>query len=319
MTNTNKNTTAKPTYHITNWKDYNQALAARGSLTLWVSQEALASWRAAKLHHKNGHPFEFSDDCIRLLGILREVYRLPLRQTIGLTASIFRLMGVSLALPDYSTLCRRLRTVAVPLGARHWRHSSLVLVVDSTGLKVSGEGEWKVRLHGKTKTRAWRKLHIALDYTSRDIVALAMTDAPATDHQQLPGLLDQVATPLAEVLGDMAYDTKTVRNYLASRGALANIPPRRTANYWPEDTPAAKARNEALAAIETYGRPKWKRQVGYHGRSRVETAMWRYKAAFGDKLATRKDQTQLTQLHLRTHILNCFTKLGMPRFAVQPS
>jgi len=319
MTNKNKNTTAKQRYHITNWKDYNQALASRGSLTLWVSQEATASWRAPTLHHKNGHPFQFSDDCIRLLGILREAYRLPLRQTIGFARSICRLMGLAVVLPDYSTLCRRLNVVRVPLGNRTWRHSALVVVVDSTGLKVSGEGEWKVRLHGKTKCRVWRKLHLALDYTSRDIVALTMTDAPATDHQQLPGLLDQVAAPLVEVLGDMAYDTRLVRQYLANRQALATIPPRRRAQSWPDTLPGAKTRNEALATIQVTSRKHWKRQVGYHGRSRVETVMWRYEAAFGDKLATRKDRTQLTQLRLRTHILNRFTQLGMPRFAVQPS
>jgi hypothetical protein len=312
---TNKNTTAKTSYRITNWKDYNKALATRGSLTIWVSQEALASWKSQKTPGKSGHPFEYSNDCIRLLGILREVYRLPLRQTIGFTASIFQLMGVTLPLPDYSTLSRRMCTVAVPLGARVWR-SPLVLVVDSTGLKVCGEGEWKVRLHGKTKTRVWRKLHLAQDYASWQVVALTMTDAPATDHQQIPPLLDQVASPIAEVIGDMAYDKRSVRYYQAERKATPIIPPRRIAQYWSEDTEAAKARNEAIAAIHANGRSRWKRQVGYHGRSRVETTMWRYKTTFGDKLVTKTDQAQLAQLRLCTYILNTFTRLGMPRKAL---
>lgn len=319
MSKTNIQTTAPQKYHITNWKSYNQALVARGSLTLWVSQEALASWRAAKLFHKNGRPFEFSDNCIVLLGILREIYHLPLRQTVGLAASIFELMGVVLPLPNFSTLSRRLQAVRIPLSTtRRPLCGSLVVLVDSTGVKVAGEGSWKIRMHGKSHATKWRKLHIATNGTTGEVLALAVTDAPVQDGSQVPGLLQAIPDTIAAVIADGAYDTRPCRKAIQQHHAHALIPPNKRGKIHPKD-PVLQERNVVLQEMHRTSRQHWKRSSGYHRRSRIEATMFRYKAAFSDRLSTRTDQSQEAQLKLRTHILNRWFQLGMPCFAVQPS
>lgn len=316
---TNKHTTAKTKYHITNWSAYNKALVSRGSLTLWVSQEALASWRAAKLHHKNGHPFEFSDDCIVLLGILREVYRLPLRQTIGLTRSIFELMQVVLPIPDFSTLSRRLQTVRIPYRTtRLSRSDNLVVLLDSTGVKVAGEGSWKIRMHGKAHATKWRKLHIATNEANGEVLSLTVTDAPIQDGSQVPELLAAIPDPIATVIADGAYDTRPCRAAIQERGATALIPPNKRGKIHPQDS-VLQERNAMLQYIHHTSRQHWKQSSGYHQRSSIEATMWRYKASFSDRLSTRTDKSQESQLKLRTHILNRWLQLGMPAYSGQPS
>jgi hypothetical protein len=319
MTNKNKNITTKPSYNITNWNSYNQALVSRGSLTLWVSPEAIASWNAQAAPGKNGHPFVFSDDCIILLGILKEAYRLPLRQAIGFAASIFRLMGITTTVPDYTTLARRLQRVAIPLATRKPRSGSLVVLADSTGVKVAGEGSWKIRMHGKAHATKWRKLHIATDGIRGDILEMTVTDAPVSDWSQLPLLLGAVPreVEITDVLADGAYDVRPCRKAISQRGARALIPPNKRAILHPKDTVLAQ-RNATIQTIHDSSMEQWKRDSGYHRRSRIEATMWRYKASFTDRISARTDRAQEAQLRLRSRILNRFLLLGMPAYAPQP-
>ncbi len=309
-----KTNNPKTRYKVRNWHQYNKALISRGSLTLWIDEALLEEWRQPAASSQPGRPLVFPDQLILLLGTLREAYHLPLRQTIGFAGSILQLMHVMIALPDYTTLDRRLRRLHIPLHRLPAvTRESLVLVVDSTGVKVSGEGEWKVRLHGKTSTRVWRKVHIAQDHASWEIVGLTMTDGPAVDHQQVPELLDQLPTgsKVAELLGDGAYDRRHLHLLLQSYGGRVIAPPQRNARLHPEDS-AWRDRDKAVAIIQSQGREAWAINSGYHRRSRVETTMFRYKRLFGDQLQTKTDSGQLTQLRLRSRILNVFTSLGMP-------
>src|SRR4051794_22998616 len=216
----------KPAHRIRNWKQYNDALVRRGSLTLWVDQEALRAWRHQGPSQR-GAQFRFSDSAIECLLTLRAVYHLTLRATEGFARSLFALMQVDLPVPDYTTLCRRAATVRITLPKR--AEGPLHLVLDSTGLKVYGEGEWKVRQHGYSKRRTWLKLHLAVDPLTHEIQAAMVTDPGVTDAETVPALLDQVKDPIESAAGDGMYDRQVVYVALESRSARALVPPRRNA------------------------------------------------------------------------------------------
>ena len=317
---TNKINTTRPSYQKRNWSAYNQALVARGSLSLWLSQEAIASWRAPRSVNckKNGHPFWYSNTCIVALGCIREVTGLGLRQTIGLAQERFRATGLELAVPDYTQLCRRLRHAKLPVSSRTRLPSgNLVLLVDSTGVKVSGEGNWKIRMHGKAHATKWRKLHVLTDYASGKIVAHHLEDAPRPDWSQTARLLRALPAHFhcqlkgSTLIGDGAYDVKPVRRLMATYGGHALAPPGKAAILHPRD-PILTLRNEAIRFIAAHGTTNWKVASGYSRRSRIEATMWRYKSAFGDRLSARTDEAQSSQVSFRSFILNQWLEQGMP-------
>src|SRR6476646_3611940 len=214
----------KAAYRIRNWKQYNDALVNRGSLTLWVDQATLQAW-TYQGPTRQGAQFEYSDLAIECLLTLKAVYHLTLRATEGFARSLFGLMGLDLPVPDYTTLCRRAATVRITLPRK--AEGPLHLVIDSTGLKVYGEGEWKVRQHGYSKRRTWLKLHLAVDPETHEIQAAMVTDAGVTDAETVPALLDQVDNPIERAAADGAYDRQEVYDALGRRSARAVVPPRR--------------------------------------------------------------------------------------------
>ena len=196
----------KTRYRIRNWPQYNAALIERGSLTLWVEEEALKAWRYPGPPQR-GAQYVYADAAIKCVLTLRAVYHLALRATQGLAQSLLALLGVALPVPNYSTLSRRAAEVAVALGAVP-RSGPLHLVVDSSGFKVYGEGEWKVRLHGWSKRRTWRKLHLAVDEATGEIVAAVASEAGVSDDAALPDLLARVQGEVGQVSADGAYDKR---------------------------------------------------------------------------------------------------------------
>jgi hypothetical protein len=304
--------TPKSAYRIRNWKQYNDALVRRGSLTLWVEQETLQAWR----YHgpsQRGAQFRFSDLAIECLLTLRTVYHLTLRATEGFATSLFGLMKVDLPVPDYTTLCRRAATVRIALPKK--ATGPLHLVLDSTGLKVFGEGEWKVRQHGYSKRRTWLKLHLAVDPGTHEIQAAMVTDPGVTDAETVPALLEQVVDPIESAAADGAYDRQEVYDALDGRSARAVIPPRRDAKVKRHGNASGPrlARDENLRRIRRIGRPAWKRESGYHERSLAETAMFRMKTIFGDGVASRNPGQQASEAGVRCRALNIMTHQGMPR------
>lgn len=301
----------KPAYRIRNWKQYNDALVNRGSLTLWVDQEALRAWR----HQgpaRRGAQFRYSDMAIQCVLTLRSVYHLPLRATEGFARSIFELMGLDLGVPDYSTLSRRARMLRIDLPRK--AEGPLHLVLDSTGLKVHGEGEWKARKHGYSRRRTWLKLHLAVDPETHEIQAAVVSEPGVTDEEAAPHLLGQVGGPISGVGADGAYDRRSVYEALERRGAQAVIPPRRDAVIWRHgNRPGPRlARDENLRRIRKIGRAAWKRESGYHRRSLAETAMSRMKTIFGCGVASRGPGQQATEVGIRCRALNIMTHQGMP-------
>lgn len=303
----------KRTYRLRNWKKYNAALVQRGSLTLWVSDDVLEAWQNHERTGQRGAPQTYTDTAILTMATLQEVYHLPLRGAEGLLSSLIKLLGVELSVPDYTTLCRRRQQLEIVL-PRQRTGAAIHVVVDSTGIKVYGEGEWKVRQHGYTRRRTWRKLHVGVDEATGELVAAVVTTNNFTDGPVLPELLEQIGDEIEQVSGDGSYDKRNCYDAIGARGARAVIPPQRNAKIWQHgNTKAAPlARDENLRAIRQQGRAQWKEASGYHRRSLSETAVFRVKTVFGERVSARSFDGQATQLLVRCAALNRMTHLGMP-------
>lgn len=308
-----KNKKNKSTYRIRNWKNYNKALVNRGSLTLWIDEQTISAWKNFHRSGKRGAPRLYSDMAILSMITLMEVYHLPLRQTQGLMLSIVAMADLDLPVADYSTLCRRRKSLEVCL-PRQSKDRSIHIVIDSTGMKVFGEGEWKVRQHGYSKRRTWRKLHIGVDETTQEIVAAVATTNNVSDGQVIEDLLDQVEEEIEQVSGDGSYDKRNCYEAIKKRKARAAIPPRKDAKIWQHGNSNKEklSRDENLRRIRKVGRKKWKRESKYHRRSLAETGVYRLKTIFGDRVSARKFEGQGVQMLVRCAALNKMTHLGMP-------
>ncbi len=297
-------------YRTTNWSSYNQALIQRGSLTIWFDKEM--EWQDAGLS-KRGRPRQFSEAAIQTCLTFKVLFGLPLRQTIGLVSSLLMLSGLDWPVPDYTTLCRRQKTLNVNIPFRSAGKGALHLLVDSTGIKMMGEGEWKRRKHGPSYKRQWRKLHLGIDARTLDIRAIEISDNRTGDAPVLPLLLDQICDDerIGAVSGDGAYDTRACHEAIAVRNASAVIPVRRNAKPWKEASPGATARNETLKVTRYLGRTIWKKWSGYHRRSLAETTMHRFKLLC-EKVKARTFESQVTELKIGASILNQFARIGTP-------
>jgi hypothetical protein len=300
----------KQQYRIRNWHDYNKALVARGSLTLWLDSRALEKWLSQDCPARPGRRPTYTDSAVECCLLLREVYHLPLRATQGLVRSVLRLLSLTLPAPDYSTLSRRARRLHLSLSS-HSTKRIKHLVIDSSGLKVYGEGEWKVRVHGADKRRTWRKLHISMDAETHHVTAALLTDKDALDRNALPALLKQTEAECESVCADGAYDFEQCYRAIKQHGAIALIPPRRDAVI--RGKSPFEQRDENLRAIRRRGRKAWKKTSGYHRRSLVECAFFRLKTLFSDRLRSRRADTQAVEATTRCAAMNRMTSLGMPR------
>jgi hypothetical protein len=300
----------KRRYRIRNWPDYNKALISRGSLTFWIDSRSIDKWLSQDRPSRRGRRRTYSDLSIECSLLLREVYHLPLRATQGLVRSVIRLLGVKLPTPDYSTLFRRARLLHLSLSAASSKTISH-LVIDSSGLKVFGEGEWKVRLHGADKRRTWRKLHILMDAATHQLTAALLTDKELLDRNALPHLLEQTEGEVERVCADGAYDFEQCYRAIKQHRAVALIPPRRDAIIRAKSP--FEQRDENLRAIRRHGRKRWKQQSGYHRRSLDECAFFRLKTIFSDRLRSRRTDTQTAEALTRCAAMNRMTQLGMPR------
>ena len=215
----------KQRHWVTNSAAYDAALRQRGSLTVWFTDAAIAAWKAEPRTTRGGQALT-SALAIATALTLRAVLRLALRQTEGLIGSVITLLGLTLAVPDHSTLSRRAETLEVPRPRPG--SAPLHLLVDSTGLKLCGSGEWLLEKHGTKTRRSWRKLHIGVDADTGRIVAATLTTSDVDDASQVGPLLDQVMDPVASFTADGAYDRQGVYSDVATRhpDAAVIVPPR---------------------------------------------------------------------------------------------
>ena len=230
----------------------------------------------------------------------------------GLRNQLDECRGSQQSVPDFSTLSRRQKTLAVNIPYRGSK-GPLHLLIDSTGIKVEGEGEWHARKHGGPKRRAWRKIHLGIDEETLEIRAVEVTASHIGDAPVLPDLLSQIPAhqQIGSVTADGAYDTRKCHDAIADRGAHAVIPPRKNAKPWKTVTAGAVARNEALRTSKYLGRAIWRRWSGYHRRSGVETKMHCVKL-LGQRLMARDFDRQVAELQVRIAVLNGYTALGIP-------
>ena len=311
-----KNTRSCPKtlYRVKNWSAYDQALVQRGSITIWLADDLEKNWKYAG-EKQRGSQYEYSAEAIAIMLTVKNVFHLPNRATEGFVGAIFAREGVRLPVPDHTTLSRRGKDLKVILPKKVSGHMDIVM--DSTGLKIYGEGEWKVRMHGASKRRTWRKLHVGANPEDGEIQAVLLTENSVSDDEAVEGLLEQIEATLLDFAADGAYDKRKVYDCLNAHSPGVNIliPPRKNARIWKHGNSKAERhkRDENLRAIRKQGRQAWKEQSGYHVRSLAETAMFRLKTIFGDHLSARLIETQTTQAWIRCAALNQMTHLGMPQ------
>jgi hypothetical protein len=311
----------KQKHKVANWAEYDASLRQRGSLTVWFTEAAVAAWEAEPRTTPGGQP-HYSDLAILTALTLKAVFRLALRQTEGLIGSIIGLLGLDLSVPDHTTLSRRAETLEVPRPRSDSRTDAgrdpepLHLLVDSTGLKLCGPGEWLVEKHGTKTRRSWRKLHLGRDADTGQIVAATLTPHDVDDGSQVGPLLDQVGGPIASFTGDGAYDQDSVYASVAERypEAAIIVPPRSTAV--PSETAESEPtqRDRHLQLIAKKGRMGWQKASGYTKRARAEATIGRYKRVIGDGLRSDTEERRATEMDVAVQVLNRMLELGRPTY-----
>lgn len=316
---------------IKNWSEYNKSLKNRGNLSIFISESLIKNGHLVVPARtgKAGRPVEYPDELIEFILTIRELFHLPLRQVTGFIEFLFSQMHITSETPDYTTISKRMSNIKVRYQRRINQtinnDTGIVMLIDSSGFKIFGEGEWMVRKHGASYHRTWRETHIALDYKTRNIIGFINTTAHVHDNTQLKPLLRQViesGCKIDTIIGDGAYDAK--ENYKLGKrlGIEFLAPPRKDAiehlntgwHYQWYDTPGWEERNAVIRHIEDVGLDGWKADVDYHRRSLVENAFYRWKTIFGGNLKSRKKETQYTEQCLRAKIINRFNELGLPKY-----
>jgi hypothetical protein len=298
---------------ITNWPAYEAGLRRRGDLTFWLDETALSEWRAPRRTSRGGQPI-YADIAIEVVLTLRLVLHLALRQVEGFTRSVLRLLGLQIAVPDHSTLSRRGRGFAgrQPRVTRHDRPVHVVL--DSTGLQVFGPREWDAEKHGRNP-RQWRKLHLAVDAETGEIVAHRLTDKDGGDTTQAPALLATVEGRVASVVADGAYDGEAVYQEAAARQhdpPVEVVIPPRSSSVVTTEAESQTIRDRHIRVIAERGCMAWQKATGYGRRSLVETAIGRYKHIIGSTLRAPSNNGQGGEVAIAIHALNRMIRIAKP-------
>lgn len=314
------------TFRVQNWATYNQLLQDRWDINLWFAPEVVKKWY--KVGKSQAH---YSNQTILACLTIRALFNLSLRATQGLINSLIKRLDLPIKCPHYSRLSRRARGLDKIKIPRTKGSSAFCIAIDSTGLKVYGQGEWHVKMHKASKRRTWRKVHIAIDPVTQQITSCVLTLSNVHDSQPFFQLLRPLRDPIKTIYADGAYDSRTIHKFLFDRQIKSLIPPsvdatlpykkvcqprlgrRRVVDPYPE----LVWRNQAIAHKEQFTNPReglndWKRSSGYHLRSLVETTMMRFKRTFSDKLRSRLLSTQKTETYIKCLILNKFIEMGLP-------
>lgn len=297
------------------WASYDQALVQRGSITIWFSEDAALTWHPDH-GGKRGGQWNYSDLAIETALTIRLVFKQPLRQTEGFLQSLISLMDLDIKAPDHTTLSRRSKTLQVASIERR-SGDPVTVVVDSSGLKIYGQGEWDAARHGRKKRRRWRKLHLCIDEGNLEILSHGLTTEEVGDSTEVPELLDEIENPVDELLGDGAYDGQPVydriENHGAGGGRRVTVPPRSNATLSMTADSDPTQRDDHVRFIDQHGKQAWECHVGYGRRLLVENAMYRYKTIIGRHMRARHYRAQKTEAALGCKILNRMSQLGLPQ------
>lgn len=305
-------------YKIKNWQQYNRSLINRGNITLWFSPDVKLMCEENEEPKKRGGQKQYTDAYIETCCMIRKLFCLGLRQTQGTVTSIVGMLGLKAGVPCYTQICRRMKQLKISpeLKKRHEQGEAIDVVVDSSGLKVYGEGEWKVRQYGWGKHRTWRKIHLGVNPDTKEILCQALTFNSINDADMVAPLLKQVPKEIKikTFKGDGIYDKHKVYNVLRKRKIKPVIPPRKGARIVRHKNCKGKPhpRDRNLRYIRKHGKVKWKKQYRYHKRSIAETTMFRFKTIFSEKLQSRTMERQQVELAIACKMLNRMTYQGMP-------
>jgi len=315
----------KKQYKVRNWAEYNKALINRYDLTVWIEQGIAKVWEERfpeGTKRKRGGQKQFSEQAIDCLATIKELFQLTYRGAQGFANSLFgEILKLGIRIPNYTTLDRRRKGLKIHIGAKEQaekkdgqKREKIDLVFDSSGLKVYGEGEWKVRKHGWSKHRTWRKIHLSINPKTQDIEAVELTENNVDDAEMVAPMLGQIEKDIDTAAGDGAYDKSKVYEQLQKRVHAIAIPPRRDAKIWFHGNRkgAKHPRDENLRRIRAIGREKWKEEISYHKRSLAETGMYRFKTIFDERLSSRDRDQQEKEAQIKCKIINKMTQLGMP-------
>jgi len=302
----------KTSHRVKNWLEYETSLRNRGDITVWLSRDAVDAWTPPKNGKRGGQPL-YSDLAIETSLTLRLVFHLPLRQAEGFLKSILKLMDLYLPCPDHTTMSRRNRTANVCRYTRSLPDGPVHFIVDSTGLKICGQGEWHSKKHGERRRKRWKKLHLGVDESGR-ILASKVTDGHEHDPSQVPDLLAQLDQEIDRFIGDGIYDQEAVYEAVGhhSPGAEVIVPPRKDAILPNNYINVPSHRDLHIAEIRVKGRSEWKRQSGYYLQSHAENAFYRYKKIIGGRLRAKNDDAQKREAAIGCAILNRMLEMGEP-------
>jgi hypothetical protein len=300
----------KSRYRIGNWPEYEAGLRRRRDLTVWLSADAISSWSEPPSGIPGGQR-TYADIAIEAALTIRMIFHLPLRQTEGFLGSLAGMLGIDLPIPDHTTLSRRLKKLSVIPFRSTGNGQSIHLLIDSTGLRIHVG-----TLRKPPKRRAWRKLHLAVDADTGEILASDLTGRRTADCARAPVLIQQIDDPVASVLADGAYDTVAVYEAAQMKGegraVRVLIPPGRDAQLAPRPSAALEERNRNILSIRDLGQREWHTRSGHSTRSLVENAMYRYKTIIRRRMRSRTMDGQRNETQLASKILNTMTRLGMP-------
>ena len=287
-----------------NWRNYNKELVQRGSLTFLIEPKLLSRLKNKRLRNKRGRPEIFSDRLIELLLVMKIHFKLAYRALEGFAKWAMNHMKKGLRIPTFSLICKRAKALGKKLPMLSSKRPAVILL-DSSDIKILGEGEWKVKIHGRGRPRKWLKLHIAVDANSQEIVGELLTTAHVADSAVVGALLSQTSKSVKLVIADGAYDRTQARNAIKNRNACALIPPPRNARY----RGTGSQRDQAVPDISSLGgdlagRSLWGKLSGYSQRALVETAFSRYKRLFSDKFFSKTIERQIVENRLKCCLLN---------------
>lgn len=297
-------------HKVINWKSYNRSLKNRGNITIWFDEQIKDNWYYVG-SRKPGGKIEYNDTAIEFILTIKYLFHLGYRQVEGFMEGILKQAQIDdLKVPCYSQIQRRASEIEVDIRVRKGTKQNLVVVVDSTGLKVYGEGEWKVRKHGWNKHREWRKIHVASDGEDLEKLAVVVTGNEVDDSTAGVATINQIEESIDKLAADGAYDKKELRNGISEQIEQIIPPPK---NAVLSEDEKMKQRNEAIKEINNIGREKRKEKNGYHIRSKSEINMYRYKKTFSGEMNSRKTKNEIPEVKIKCKILNKFLLIGMPK------
>jgi len=299
---------------IANWSEYNRSLINRGSLTFWVSEDVLKVWTSDKKTHKAGRPEKYSDSAIKAVCMVRFFFHLTLRATEGFIDSLFKLMNLTLSAPSYSRISRRMNRLDIDyrkLSNAKPKH----LVIDCTGVKIYGDGEWHIKIHGESRRKKWKKMTLGICPETHEILFNVTSDDSIGDISLFRMGLEVIPKSVREVLMDGAGDTHETYKQGERQNIKVITPPRKGSKY--RIGKDRTLRDAAVKLVHELGNndealKEWKKRNGYHRRSLVETAISRFKGMLGNHLKSRSLMNQHQEMMIKSLIINRINGLGLP-------